>query len=68
MYDFIKIIYLKNKGATKIATIIFGLLALVVLFVFSFCRKNEHDGYEPPSEGVNITKVEGTVYNLRDNL
>ena len=52
----------------KKATRIISLLELMALFVFSFCRKNEHDGYEPPSEGVNITKVEGTVYNLRDNL
>lgn len=47
----------------KIAIRIISLLALVTLFVFSSCRKNDDD-YEPPSEGVTITTLEGIVYNL----
>lgn len=38
----------------KTATRIISLLELMALFVFSFCRKNEDDGYEPHSEGVLI--------------
>lgn len=47
----------------KTATRIIGRLALVALFAFSSCRKDDDD-YEPPSDSITIAKVEGTVYNL----